>query len=467
MKRRRIFSRAFILLLSLGAIRSTSAASARADITATEPRPVSPKVAALAAQAAKDAGAVVRFWEETAAAGTPLIEPIEGDAENVLATFLYRGGDDITNVVVFVNRGLWGEPADNAMERIEATDVRFRTFKLRRDARLVYQLGVNDPLTSLREIRDVEAWMKRSAGWRLDPLNPRRFPAYPSPLSVAELPGAPPQPWLAARPGVPKGRVESRKIKSQILGNERTIWIYSPPAGDEGGGGRAGVGAGAAGTGAAASESANKASLGLLILFDGAAYTSWVPTPTILDNLLADKRIPPLLAVLVSHPAGARDAELTCSDPFTRFLTEELVPAVRRDFPVSPDPALTVIGGSSYGGLGAAYAAFRHPEIFGAVLSQSGGYMYSPAGDPEPEWLIRQFAASPALPIRFYLDCGLMEGRPAESGAPSILTANRRLRDVLLSKGYRVRYQEFNGGHEYLNWRGTLADGLIALFEGR
>jgi enterochelin esterase-like enzyme len=34
---------------------------------------------------------------------------------------------------------------------------------------------------------------------------------------------------------------------------------------------------------------------------------------------------------------------------------------------------------------------------------------------------------------------------------------------VLLAKGYEVHYQEFVGGHDYLSWRGTLADGLILL----
>jgi enterochelin esterase family protein len=37
------------------------------------------------------------------------------------------------------------------------------------------------------------------------------------------------------------------------------------------------------------------------------------------------------------------------------------------------------------------------------------------------------------------------------------------LAELLLAKGYDVRYQQFNSGHDYLNWRGTLADGLIAL----
>jgi enterochelin esterase family protein len=37
------------------------------------------------------------------------------------------------------------------------------------------------------------------------------------------------------------------------------------------------------------------------------------------------------------------------------------------------------------------------------------------------------------------------------------------MRDVLLAKGYEVHYQQFAGGHDYLSWRGTFADGLIDL----
>jgi hypothetical protein len=37
------------------------------------------------------------------------------------------------------------------------------------------------------------------------------------------------------------------------------------------------------------------------------------------------------------------------------------------------------------------------------------------------------------------------------------------MRDVLLAKGYEVHYQQFVGGHDYLSWRGTFADGLMDL----
>jgi enterochelin esterase family protein len=44
-----------------------------------------------------------------------------------------------------------------------------------------------------------------------------------------------------------------------------------------------------------------------------------------------------------------------------------------------------------------------------------------------------------------------------------MLGMNRQFRDILKVKGYNVDYREFNGGHNYVNWRGTLADGLISL----
>ncbi len=44
-----------------------------------------------------------------------------------------------------------------------------------------------------------------------------------------------------------------------------------------------------------------------------------------------------------------------------------------------------------------------------------------------------------------------------------MVVSKRRLRDLLRSKGYEVHYAEFNGGHEFLNWQGTLADALLAL----
>jgi enterochelin esterase family protein len=110
------------------------------------------------------------------------------------------------------------------------------------------------------------------------------------------------------------------------------------------------------------------------------------------------------------------------------------------------------------GGLTAAYAALRHPEVFGNVLSQSGSFWW-PRGTPYDvgaEQLTREYARTPRRPVRFYLEVGLHEG-------DFMLSSNRHLRDVLVALAYDVEHVELNGGHSWLTWRGSLADGLVSL----
>ena len=55
------------------------------------------------------------------------------------------------------------------------------------------------------------------------------------------------------------------------------------------------------------------------------------------------------------------------------------------------------------------YASLTHPNLFGKVLSQSGSFWWKPTDYPEHEWLTRQLAVSPKLPIEFYIEVGLFE----------------------------------------------------------
>jgi enterochelin esterase-like enzyme len=128
---------------------------------------------------------------------------------------------------------------------------------------------------------------------------------------------------------------------------------------------------------------------------------------------------------------------------------------------VTTDPRRTIVAGLSGGGTAAAFAALRRPDLFGNVLAQSGAFWWS---SEDPEWLARQFAHAEKAPLRFYLEAGRMENvPPVTRGGPSLLVANRHLRDVLEAKGYAVEYRENSGGHDVAWWRGTLADGLQVL----
>lgn len=403
----------------------------------------SPRVAALAAALADGHRAALdEFWAEMAEHGTPLVEPLDGT--RVRLTFLWREHWPRQRVVVVGGPG--GLVLDeNQMVKLPDSDVWYRTYRVRNDLRTTYRLSPDDSLVPFAEATDMQA---RMAGFRRDPLNPRTFvlPADPtspgsveSVLSVVELPAALPQAWIGEDPNAPAGDLEDHEFHSAILDNDRTLSIYTP----------------------AGYDTARVEPYPLLVLFDRGAYLRLVPTPTILDNLIAAGRIPPLVAVLVGNVNRAR--ELPCYRPFGEFLARELVPWIRGQYTVTGDPGHVVVAGSSYGGLASSCAALWHPEIFGNVLSQSGSYWWRPEGDVEAEWLSRQVVARGDLGVQFYLDIGLLESGPTRNGGPSMLVTNRHLRDLLRATGHEVTYREINSGHDYVSWRGTLADGLIAL----
>ena len=389
-------------------------------------------------------GVLDAFWREIAMQGTPLIEPIADDAGHWLVTFLWRGDAATTHVDVIAGVLGDGFAAPYSLSRLSGSDVWYRTDRAAADMRNTYMLAPNQPQDGTLQAR--------MASWQTDPYNSKQFAFPPDPTnpeapatvrSIVELPRAPDQPWITSRPDVPKGRLEALRFTSIVLKNERTIWVYIP-AGYRG-----------------------ESTIPMVLLFDGLEYQRQVPAPTILDNLIADNRIPPVMAILIESPDPlTRMRELVCRPPIVTFLAEELLPWLRHRYQVVVDPARTIVGGSSLGGLASAYVALERPDLFGAVLAQSGSFWWKPSGDDEFEWLARRVAALPLQAVRFYLEVDKLEsaaGAPAGSHSPARILSNRHLRTVPRARGYAVQYQEFNGGHEWICWRGSLAEGLMAL----
>lgn len=403
----------------------------------------SPRITALRKEVeGGNTAAVTSFWDYVHKNGAPIIEPMEKSTDH-LVTFLWQGTPETRNVLIGWFPFAAAKPEDYQMMRLAKTDVWYRTLKIRSGARFAYSLSPNDPLTF-----DGPTSMQRMATSQADPLNPHRWFDGPGSTryessSFVELPDAKPQPYITKRAGVPAGSVEKKRIKSALLGNERDLSIYTPPGYRRDG-----------------------PPNGLLVVFDEGSYLTLVPTPVILDNLLSEKKIPPMVAVLIANPdQETRTRELPPNPAFADFLKDELVAWVRQNYNVTKDPGQVVVAGSSFGGIASVYAGLRHPETFGNILCQSGSFWWSaPKPEPyaEPNYLAKEFVKSPKLPLRFYMDAGSFEV-DMNGGGGAILEPSRHMRDVLLAKGYEVHYQENVGGHDYLSWRGSLADGLIAL----
>jgi len=377
-----------------------------------------------------------------AARGTPIVEPFD-DPRYQLVTFLWRARGETRNVSVIGT--FMKAPFAEPLQPVAGTDVWYRTFRVPAGARFSYFLSPNAPLRF-----DGPDAAQQMATLQADPLNPARWMCAPDAdihacQSRAELPGAAAHPWSTPREHVPKGTLEQRQLASTSLGQSRDVTVYRS-------------------SGATCGREPCK----LLVVFDGPQYLSLVPAPAILDNLRAEGRIPPVVAVFVTQVSRAR--ELACNEAFASFVAKELIPWAKATYQAGNGPADVVVAGSSFGGLAAAYVALRHADVVGNVLSQSGNFAWAPdhvAGPnldttTEGGWLIKEYVAAPRRATRFYLDAGVFEADRFVTGG-AILESTRHFRDVLRAKGYSVTFAQFTGGHDYLSWRGTFADGLLHL----
>lgn len=405
----------------------------------------SPRIQVLADRmAAGIPNALNDFWRDVAGSGTPIVEPTGEDPEVCLVTFVWRETEPVSGVSL-IEHFSYRSADQRRLAKLPGTDLWFLSWHIRSNLRGSYEFKltsedgtgttVHDPLNHHLQPDD---WQYVSTREELKP------------TAVLALPDAPALPWLEEREDVPTGEITEHQFESSILGNSRSIWVYTP-----------------------AGYSRDAGPYHYMLVFDGQKFHS---SSIVLDNLIAAGAIPPTISILIDQ-MEIRDIELTCNPDFSRALAEELVPWARSAYNLTTRPEEAVITGRSYGGLCSAYTALHYPHIFGNVLMQSGSCWYEPDSirrfrekrDPavvgevyNTPTIITEYARAEPVPIRIYQEVGSQELGPPP-GHPEQIYANRHFRDLARAKGYDLHYVEFNGGHDDAWWRGTLADGLIHL----
>jgi enterochelin esterase family protein len=391
------------------------------------------------------------FWARIAEARTPLIEPDPASPDHSLVTYVFRDADAGHMVV----QPGFGDLPDNVMDRLVGAGVWHAAYRYRNDVRASYSFGPNLPLVSFRDA-DETRWAQLRAFFRDNPQplqDPHRRETFVSRAgegqpdnvaSILSLPAAPDQSITGKRDGARRGWIDAHRLKSEVMDNERRVWVYTPPG-----------------------YAPEERRYPMIVAFDGGAALTLMPTHRLLDNLLADGKIAPAIAVFVDNATDtSRAVELPCNEDFARFIETELVPWVRGKYAVSHEASDGYVTGVSYGGLASLWMGYRLPHIFGNVISQSASLWWGPGFDLEkplpaqvyePEWLVEQYAASPRLPLKLWMEIGLME--PLDR----MVEPNRRLASVLRGKGYDLTYNEFAAGHDYALWRVTMAQALAKM----
>ena len=275
-------------------------------------------------------------------------------------------------------------------------------------------------------------------------------PAAPAPgAGRAGVPAAPAGPDMnryyqigpdsMAREGVPKGEVRGPFVlPSQAYpGTQHTYWVHVP----------------------AQYDPAVPASL--MIFQDGQAFKDMEGTiraPNVLDNLIYKREIPVMLTVFINpgrtpeqpEPTPAEWGDRTTNRPteyntlddkYARVVVDELLPALNKDYNISPDPDRHGIGGASSGAIAAFTVAWERPSHFRKVLSIVGSFTNIRGGDAYPD-IVRN---SEKKPIRVFLQDGRNDNRGQGRGGTydprrDWFLQNVRLMQALTDKGYDVNY---------------------------
>jgi enterochelin esterase-like enzyme len=328
--------------------------------------------------------------------------------EDSRAIFFYVS-EDAREVVLEGDWTHWQPTAPLAY--LPDTPLWYRVERFPRAARLEYRLVVNG---------------RR----RLDPRNPRTAPSGFGPHSEVVMPDYHAPSELTDEKRIELGSVEEHWLTSRSMHDRRTFWVCLPP------------------------QFNAHEKYAVAYFNDGDGYLNFCDLPYLMSYFIDHHQVRPFIAVLVKP--NDREKEYARNNHYVRFLANELVPWIDSNYPTLTEPTARAIIGASIGGLMAAHAARRRPNLFGLVGGQSGYYSY------QNDALIRDFAAAQNLGMRFHLVVGEFETDLYGEGHPEhdFVAAQRRLVELLRQKGYAVSSAEFPEGHQWGFWRAHIGDML-------
>lgn len=265
----------------------------------------------------------------------------------------------------------------------------------------------------------------------LDPLNERTVNnGLGSRNNFFYMPQTMPSPFMMRRADVRASTLTRHRVSTDFLQDdgERDVYLY---------------------------KSTVSEAVPLLVVYDGYEYLNRGKLTTIIDNLIADKRIRPIAVAFLQNGKSRRNVEYLCSDATLTWLEREILPLAHEHLRLldpAQQPGAYAVLGASAGGLMSMYTGLRMPDIFGKVLCQSGVFSLD-GRDFAAVDLVRYGHASD---LKIWMDVGILE--------EDLLEDNRRMVALLREKEYDVTYREFSAAHNYTAWRDDVWHGLEEIF---
>jgi enterochelin esterase family protein len=289
----------------------------------------------------------------------------------------------------------------------------------------------------------------------IDPRNPSISESNTNVWSLVNVPGSD----VFDTRQVPHGAVAAVTYYSTALGRFRRMHVYTPPGYESGG----------------------PQKYPVFYLLHGAgdcdeAWTSVGRAGFILDNLIAAKKVKPMIVVMpAGHTSatgrGGGGAAAGPLDEFARDFLTDVMPYAEKTYRIIPDRAHRAIAGLSMGGSQTLNVAFLHLDkfayigVFSSGASLGGGRgaatATTPPAAPRPDWEATHLADLDNAVLKkgtrlVWLSTGV---------ADSLLPNTKSTVELLQKHGFAPVFKESPGGHTWINWRNYLTEFTPLLFQ--
>lgn len=342
---------------------------------------------------------------------------VEGDR----CTFLFRGDADQVHLV----QRIIGLPNRLPLRRLWGTDLWYLVLEFPEGSRVEYQI----------EISRGEHHERIN-----DPLNPKLSHSPVGSSSVCFASGYTTPEWTLPDPEARPGQLTRLTLRSRALRRDCEVELYLP------------------------ARFRRTATYPLLVVHDGGDFLQYAAAKVVLDNLIHRLDIAEMLVAFIH--AEDRLNEYANSTAHARYVSDELVPLLERDFPLVGQRSGRCLLGSSFGAVAALSAANRSPDNYGSLALMSGSFVFTdigtdhgggPAFDPVVKFVNRYRARPRHVADRVFVSCGVYE---------PLIIRNRSMVPTFESAGMEVRYVEARDGHSWENWRDRMRDALSWIYPG-
>lgn len=277
----------------------------------------------------------------------------------------------------------------------------------------------------------------------MDPRNPATSESNENAWSLVHVPGAD----FMDTKEVPHGAISEVTYRSTTLKRDRRLHVYTPPGYEDGQG-----------------------TFPVLYLLHGAfdsddSWSSVGRAGFILDNLIAAGKAKPMVVIMPHGHTGPFRFGAGINDEFEREFMADIRPLMEKRYRIQADRQSRAMAGLSMGGAQTLNIGIPNLKEFawlGVFSSGVFGLGGGPGGAPqEPGFGAKHAAILDDATLKEGLKlCWFATGRE-----DFLLKTSQATVAMLKEHGFKVAYQETEGGHTWANWRDYLAEFAPLLFQ--